>query len=302
MTSFRAGVWAIALRKTVKAVPWGIAIAIAITTLIFQFSCLAPKPNKVRKGIPLVPVKNTGELFKKTKETNFVVESLRGVATISVSSAGEDFKVTEIILAKRPGFLRLESLGPLGQTILFLATNNKRIYIYSPMENRFYFGLASKKNLSMIIPLPFKSTDIVEIIQGKIDLSKYFPLKMSFDLQNEQYHLTLSPEDRSRGMAFLTVDARTFYTTEMKLYDRGNNLIIDGRFSKFRKVGKHIFPMKLKYRVPKNSVFVNIEINYDEIKLNTPIEESRFSMTPPRGVTEIDIDKAIINFDRTPVN
>ena len=124
---------------------------------------------------------------------------------------------------------------------------------------------------------------------------------MSFDLEKEQYNLTLSPEDESRGMAFLTVDARTFYTTKMKLYDRGNNLIIDGSFSNFRKIDKHTFPMKLKYRVPKDSVFVEIEIVYDDIKLNSPIEESRFSMTPPRGVTEIDIDKSIINFNRTPV-
>lgn len=301
MTSFRSRGWAIILRRTLRAVPLAIAIVITASALFFQLSCSTPKPKKVRTNIPLVPVKNTGELFKKTKEINGVVESLRGVANISVSSISGDYNVTEIILAKKPGFLRLESLGPLGQTILFLATNNKRVYIYSPMENRFYFGLASKKNLSMIIPLPFKSTDIVEIIQGKIDLSKYFPLKMSFDLEKEQYHLTLSPEDGTRGMAFLTVDARTFFTTEMKLYDRGNNLIIDGTFSNFRKVGKYTFPMKLKYRVPKNSVFIDIKIDYDDIKLNTPIEESRFSMIPPRGVMEIDIDKAIINFDRTPV-
>jgi outer membrane lipoprotein-sorting protein len=297
MTSFRVAVRAVILKTASRAA----SVIIAVSMLLLLISCAAPKPKSVRKDIPLVPVKSTGELFNKTREANKVLESIRGVAEISVSSTNNKYKVTEIILAKRPGYLRLESLGPTGQTVLFLATNNKRIYIYSPLENRFYFGLASRKNLSMIIPLPFKSTDIVEIIQGKIDTSKYFPLEMAFKAEEESYSLILMPEDRTRGMARLTVDARTFFITGLKLYDTGKNLIIDGTFSNFRKIGEQAFPMKLKYRVPNNFVFIDIEIEYQDVKPNTLIEESRFSMTPPRGVQEIDIDKAIINFDRTPV-
>lgn len=288
------------MRKGLRTALFVFFVSITLVLL----SCATSKPRKADKArldIPLVQVKSTGELFNKVKETNGVLESIRGVAEISVSSKRDKYKITEIILAKRPGYLRLESLGPLGQTVLFLATDNKRIYIYSPLENRFYFGLASKKNLSMIVPLPFKSTDVVEIIQGKIDHSKYFPSKMTFDLEKEEYTLTIMPEDRTRGMAYLNVDARTFFVTGMKLYDRYNNLIIDGAFSNFRKIDKNIFPMNLKYRVPSDLVFVEIEIEYQDVKLNTPIEESRFSMTPPHGVQEIDVDKTIINFDRTPV-
>ena len=299
MTLFRGKAGAVFSRSSRTAL---FIIFVSITLILT--SCATPKPkraDKSRLDIPLVPVKSTGELFNKVKEINGVLESIRGVATISVSSRSEKYRITEIILAKRPGYLRLESLGPMGQTVLFLATDNKKIYIYSPLENRFYFGLASKKNLSMIVPLPFKSTDIVEIVQGKIDHSKYFPTKMTFNLEKEEYTLTIMPEDRTRGMAYLTVDARTFFVTGMKLYDRYNNLIIDGAFSDFRKIDKNIFPMKLKYRVPSDLVFVEIEIEYQDVKLNTLIDESRFSMTPPHGVQEIDVDKTIINFDRTPV-
>lgn len=299
MTLFRGAVGAVSSRIS-RTAPFIIFISI----MLILTSCATSKPKKAdsaRLDIPLVQVKSTGELFDKVKETNGVLDSIRGVAEISVSSRSEKYRITEIILAKRPGYLRLESLGPVGQTVLFLATDNKRIYIYSPLENRFYFGLASKKNLSMIVPLPFKSADVVEIVQGRIDHSKYFPSKMTFDLEKEEYTLTIMPEDPARGMAYLSVDARTFFVTGMKLYDRYNNLIIDGTFSDFRRIDKHVFPMKLKYRVPSDLVFVEIEIDYQDVKLNTPIDESRFSMTPPHGVQEIDVDKTIINFDRTPV-
>ena len=300
MTLFRGAAGAVFSRRSLRTAPFIFFVSI----MLVLPSCATTKPKKADKArldIPLVPIKSTGELFNKVKETNGVMESIRGVAEISVSSKSDNYKITEIILAKRPGYLRLESLSTVGQTFLFLATDNKKIYIYSPLENRFYFGLASKKNLSMIVPLPFKSTDVVEIIQGKIDYSKYFPSKMTFDLEKEEYTLTIMPEDRTRGMAYLTVDARTFFVTGMKLYDRYNNLVIDGVFSDFRKIDNHIFPMNLRYRVPSDLVFIDIEIEYHDVKLNTLIEESRFSMTPPHGVQEIDVDKTIINFDRTPV-
>ncbi|MBN1573802.1 MAG: DUF4292 domain-containing protein [Deltaproteobacteria bacterium] len=301
MTLFKGAEGVVFLRRGLRAAP---AVVISVSIMLVLLSCATSKPkkaNKTRLDIPLVPVNSTGELFSKVKETNGVLESIRGVAEISVLSKSEKYRITEIILAKRPGYLRLESLGPVGQTVLFLATDNKKIYIYSPLENRFYFGLASKKNLSMIVPLPFKSADIVEIVQGKMDHSKYFPSKMTLDLEKEEYTLTVMPEDPTRGMAYLTVDARTFFVTGMKLYDRYNNLIIDGTFSDFRKIDNHVFPMNLKYRVPSDLVFVEIEIEYQDVKLNAFIEESRFSMTPPHGVQEIDVDKTIINFDRTPV-
>jgi hypothetical protein len=31
------------------------------------------------------------------------------------------------------------------------------------------------------------------------------------------------------------------------------------------------------------------------------VEDSRFVIEPPRGVQDIDLDKSIINFNRTPI-
>ncbi len=273
-------------------------VALSFFTLFLITSCAVPPPKPV---IPVVIVGSTGELFERTKNSNPIYDSLRATARVSVSSPEEKYRIDEVILAKRPGFLRLESIGPMGETFLFLTTDKKRVYIYSPMENRYYHGLASMKNLSLIIPLPFKTADIVELLQGRIDLSNYYPSNMSFDQLKELYTLTLMPEVKGRGRSYLTLDARTFYILDMKLYDEDNNLIIAGEFSDFEDSGGKIIPKTIEYRVPKDLTFVTIKIEIDDIKLGTYIEESRFILEPPRGVQEIDLDKSIINFNRTPI-
>lgn len=273
-------------------------VVLSFFVFLFVISCAVPQP---RPEIPVVIVGSTGELFERTKNTNPIYDSLRATAKVSVSSPDEKYKIDEVILAKQPGYLRLESIGPMGETLLFLATDQKKVYIYSPMENRYYHGLASIKNLSLIIPLPFKTADIVELLQGRIDLSNYYPSEMSFDQFKEIYTLTLMPDVKGRGRGYLTLDARTLYILDMKLYDEDNNLIVAGEFSDFEDLGGKIIPKTIEYRVPKDLTFITIKIEMNDIKLGTYVEDSRFVIEPPRGVQDIDLDKSIINFNRTPI-
>jgi outer membrane lipoprotein-sorting protein len=269
-----------------------------VLSLALTGACTGVKP---RPELPVVVVKDVSELLDKTRERNPIHDTLRGQARISVSSPAESYHATEVVFSKKPSFLRLETIGPLGQTLLFLTTDLKRVFIYSPMENRFYVGLASRKNLSLLIPLPFKAADIVALLQGRVDLANYFAREMTFDGLAGVYEMTVVSRDYTRGMAVLTVDGRTFNILAMRLYDAENNLIVDGAFDDFTETGKGTLPMSLSYKVPDGGTFVTIDIAYGDAEVGTPLDDSRFSLDPPYGVQEIDLDKSIINFNRTPV-
>ncbi len=269
-----------------------------ILSLVVAGACTGVKP---RPELPVVVVKDVSELLDKTRENNPIHNTLRGQARISVSSPAENYRATEVIFAKKPSFLRLETIGPLGQTLLFLATDLKRVFVYYPMENRFYVGLASRKNHSLLIPLPFKAADIVALLQGRVDLTDYFARDMTFDALGGVYTMTVMSRDYTRGMVVLTVDGRTFSILAMRLYDAENNLIVDGVFDDFTETGKGTLPTSLSYKVPDGGTFVTIDIAYDDAEVGTPLDDSRFSLDPPYGVQEIDLDKSIINFNRTPV-
>jgi len=267
-----------------------------VVLLIAACAGMEPKPQ-----LPVVVVKDVYELFEKTRDINPIYDTLRGQARVSVSSPSDNYRVTEMIFSKKPSFLRLETTGPLGETLLFLTTDLKRVFIYSPMENRYYSGLASRKNLSMLIPLPFKAAEIVGLLQGRVDMMGYSPREMTFDVLSGIYEMTLLPRESGTGMAVLTVDGRTFSILTMRQYDTDNNLIIDGAFKDFSEIEGKAFPMTLSYKVPDGGTFISVGISYNTVEVGTPIDDSRFSLEPPHGVQEIDLDKSIINFDRTPV-
>jgi outer membrane lipoprotein-sorting protein len=270
----------------------------ALCLMLAVSACTGARP---RPEVPVVIVKDASELLDRTRKQNPIHDTLRGQARVSVSSLKDNYRADEIVFSKRPSFLRLETVGPLGETLLFLTTDLRKVFIYSPMENRFYVGLASRKNLSLLIPLPFKAADVVALLQGRIDLADSYAKGMTFDELAGTYQLTVLPEDPSRGMAVLTVDGRTFSITAMRLYDTDNNLVIEGAFDDFSTVGTAEMPMELSYKIPDEGGFATVEIRYSEIEINTPIDDSRFSLDAPRGVQEIDLDKSIINFNRTPI-
>lgn len=276
----------------------GAVVVTSVFLLLLAGGCTGAKP---RPELPVVVVKDASELLDKTREKNPIHDTLRGQARISVSSLADNYRATEMIFSKKPSFLRLETLGPIGETLLFLTTDLRRVFIYSPMENRFYVGLASRKNLSLLIPLPFKAADIVGLLQGRVDLTDFFAKGMKFDELTGIYELTVLPREYARGMAVLTVDGRTFSILAMRLYDADNNLVIDGVFDDFSEVGEGTLPMKLTYKVPDGGTFVTVGIAYGSVEVGTPVDDSRFSLEPPHGVQEIDLDKSIINFNRTPI-
>ena len=251
--------------------------------------------------LPVVLVDTSGDLYDLVLAANPVYDTIRATSDVSVTSSDEKYDVTELVLGMRPGYLRLESLGPLGDTVLFLTTDQKRVYIYSPFENRFYSGLASKKNLSLLIPIPFAATDIVELLQGRVNLSDYYPIQMTYDELKQSYTLTLMPRNTKRGRAVLTVDGRTFLILEMLLYDTAGNLVLIGSFSRFEEISERIVPTTLDFEVPEGGSFLAVRIKHSEIRLDSYIESSRFELEPPRGVQEIDLDRSIIDFDRTPI-
>lgn len=280
---------------------WAVLFTAAFV-LLSAGACTGARPRpQPQSKLPVIIVKDVSELLDKTREKNPIHDTLRGQARISVSSLTDNYRATEMIFSKKPSFLRLETMGPIGQTLLFLTTDLKRVFIYSPLENRFYAGLASRKNLSLLIPLPFKAADIVTLLQGRVDLTDCFAKGMTFNTLAGTYELTVMSQEPGRGPAVLTVDGRTFSILAMRLYDADNNLIADGIFGDFSDDGAGGLPMTLSYKVPDSGTFVTVGIDYSSVEVGTPIDNSRFSLDPPHGVQEIDLDKSIINFNRTPI-
>ncbi|RPJ41380.1 MAG: hypothetical protein EHM27_06205, partial [Deltaproteobacteria bacterium] len=80
------------------------------------------------------------ELIARLRAHSQTLQGLKGLAHVRVSAPGKNFTTQEVIFARRPGFLRLETLSPLGTPLFYFATNGQDLSMYHPGENRYYKG------------------------------------------------------------------------------------------------------------------------------------------------------------------
>ena len=80
-----------------------------------------------------------------------------------------------IILAKTPGSFRIEVKGPLGQTVLVLASNGETLTVFSKGEsNTYHMG-------DPAIPYSFTPGELVAFLLGETGAREGFTVKKSLD-------------------------------------------------------------------------------------------------------------------------
>ena len=121
--------------------------------------------------------------------------SLKGIARIKVEAPDEKFSLKELVIIKRPGCLRLETLSPLGHPAFFAVTDGKELFLFYPSENKFYHGMASPENISVFIPLNLRLEEIVSILLGKVSLIDYDTDQVECQVEGGFYLLRLSRDD-----------------------------------------------------------------------------------------------------------
>ena len=211
---------------------------------------------------------------------------LKGIARIKVESPDEKFSVKELVIAKRPGFLRLETLNPLGHPAFFAVTDGKELFLFYPSENKFYHGMASPENISVFIPLNLRLEEIVSILLGKVSLIDYDTDQVECQVEGGFYLLRLSRDD-GRFKQVLKVSISNQKVVESKTYEE-EALILDVRFGHYESIEGELFPKDISISMPHDKTKVNVR--YKKIEFSSEINSAEFRLIPPQGVEVIILE------------
>jgi hypothetical protein len=98
----------------------------------------------------------------KIRET----EIISAMAEIDLVTLRGHHKMKAIILLKRPSYLRLEILSPLGIPEYYLVATPEKMSVFIPSKRIYYQGKPAADNLARFIFLPFSIEDLVIIMSG----------------------------------------------------------------------------------------------------------------------------------------
>ncbi len=225
------------------------------------------------------------QILSMIKE-NDTPAGLKGIAKIKVESPDEKFSVKELVIAKRPGFLRLETLNPLGHPGFFAVTDGKEIFLFYPSENKFYHGIASRENLSLFIPLNINLEEMVSIMLGNIPLIDYDAEQIDCQAEGDFYVLRLFAKDGWLKQE-LKVSISKQKVVESKTYEE-EALILAVKYGHYESMEGELFPKDISISMPHDKTKVNVK--YKKIEFFSEINSAEFRLIPPQGVEVISLE------------
>jgi outer membrane lipoprotein-sorting protein len=231
------------------------------------------------------PAPSPEELLARGRFRSQALHGLKGLAHVRVSAPGKNFTAQEVVFARRPGFLRLETLSPLGNPLFYLVTTGQDLFLYDPGENRYYQGPARPRHLSALLPAGLEPREVVVILLGDFPFLAPEETSVRYDPREELWLLELraSPEG---GRQTLGVDPQSGEVLFAEYALEGMTRRLS--FSDFRPVSTFSFPHKIQFESPVARTQFTVE--YREITLNPDWDEQDFLLPVPRGAQIVPLE------------
>jgi outer membrane lipoprotein-sorting protein len=196
------------------------------------------------------------------------------------------FSVKEIIIAQTPYYLRLETLSPLGQPQFIAATDGGELFLFYPSENKFYVGAASRRNLSLFIPLNLSLDTVVSLIMGRVPLIEYDDEQMVCEVQGDFYVLKLSGREGEQTQVLQLHRDQKELKTES--YEEGGKLLFTTQYGSYERIGDVRFPREISITVPQDGT--KVQVRYKSVELLSQIDSEKFMLAPPQGAEVLTLE------------
>lgn len=251
-------------------------VVLLTVSAVYLAGCAARQEIKPSKALPAA-----GQIIRHIEESRGKVYSLKGMASIKGTYNGKDSNFKEVLVVKRPSKIRAETVGLFGNPVFTLALDGSALSIYNPAENIFYKGGISSHEIRLPIPLnELGGEELANILLGSISLIEYGNSDIEFSETENSYILTLRSPDGFKKQV-ITTDTRNLWLKKSEIIDGEKVITLSATFDNYQDIGSLSFPKEIKIR------FVNrpdtIQINYEDIELNTDLPDELFVLTPPES-------------------
>jgi outer membrane lipoprotein-sorting protein len=258
-------------------------------TIFYCFLFILPRCTHLNTPAPISDHQacSPQQILLEIEAGKDVPAGLKGIARIKVESPDKKFSVKEIVIAKRPRCLRLETLSPLGRPEFYAVTDGSDLFLFSPSENKFYRGTASPEHVSLFIPLALSLEEMVSILMGKVPLIDYDAEQVECEDGGGFWIVSLAAKD-GRSKQVLKISMQNKKVVETETYGQGGVLIFSGEFGNYQKIGETLVPGEIIVSMPRDKT--RVTVRYKNIELFSEIDPDEFRLTPPQGVEVVPLE------------
>lgn len=251
-------------------------ILAAVFSGILSCAPVAPLAD-IPENVPGVQ-RDTREMVTNLSQRIRQLSSLRSLASVSYWGADGRGGFQEAILVQRPDRLRLETLSPLGATLI-VTVDGAEVVGFHPREGLFYRGRSSKENLFRYIQIPLELGEVTALLMG-------LPPVQLEGRWEEEGGVIYRDEGGERD--------RIIFHPDLGIpvkWERSNShgeIELSALFSEFSPTSVGLFPMRISLEAHAQQK--RVEIRYQEPELNVALPSTLFVQEKPSHVREMPLE------------
>ncbi|MCP4004453.1 MAG: hypothetical protein GY725_09685 [bacterium] len=236
------------------------ATALACSSLLLS-ACLGIAPHGKLEPILDEDVRIKGWLERISRQGE-ALRSLRAVGKLRIRSQAGGGSVKEVILVQRPGQLRLESLGLLGNSLNLLVTDGQSFSFFDgrSLER----GVVDEQVLSQRLGLALTPSEAIEVLLGSIPRNEWPPARILGSETVRQVWLTgqrllLGPSGELLEVETLAANGRVRWVV---------------RYGKYQELPGGTYPFAVDLIFPDEAF--NAELRFSDVELNPSLSSALF--------------------------
>ncbi len=219
------------------------------------------------------------EVLARLRAGGAARRTLLAEGTVTYFGARGRVRGKAVIVARRPGAFRVETLSPLEQPVEVITTDGERLYLLASDTLR--VGPATPENLAAVMPLPMRPEEVVDTLLGGVPASSALePLDVA---PGDGGRWVLSLAGAGGDLVELTIDPASGRVESTRLLARGGGLRASVEFGDFEPVGDAgpPLPRAIVIRMPRDDL--DLRIRLTDVAVDTPVDDALFRLEPPPG-------------------
>ena len=236
--------------------------------------------------LPILPpeVPPAEEILRQVDALQQALQGLKGLAQVKASSPERTWNVQQVLFARRPALLRVESLSPLGTPILYVATDGQKLDLYQPGENRYYQGTFQAGSHSLALPPELTPEEVVSFLLGGIPRRDYEKISIRAEPKEGLWVLDLLSPSREESQT-LWVRPQPFHILRAEFHRSRFSYRV--AYANFRRTKGIFFPERMLLTSVDPQTKISVE--FQEMELNPDWEAQDFLLPIPRGATVLSL-------------
>ena len=251
--------------------------AFLLASLLFLASCTTVTTNTI---VPKPTAKEYShrELLEALKSRSEMIDSIEGRINSKIIVNGDSNSSKQLVVFKKPSYMRLDILTPFGSPALTMATDGDFLDLQYHSENRFFSGPANGRTLSGLLSSSLSIKDLSKILSGSIPLITFDEDKSVVKVEKEGYRLILQ---NSLVRQEILLENNNLYPIEGAIFDAQNKIVVTIKMDDYEKIKDIDFPKSIDFSTPLENY--EMKIDYLDVALNEYTGMNAFQLIPPEG-------------------